>query len=145
VLINISRKYFGQSTVFLLYAYFWVITRPLDFKCRRFGTLHLFYLHRQVDVSTTTTQIYLPMEMEQTECSETSAFKLQTPDNYPKESTQHNIYLQAYVCYYVAHKTIGSNVILITDTCYTYICNKNRSIVTFKGKTLFTCMRFTHY
>ena len=27
--------------------------------------------------------------MEQTECSETSAYKLQTPGNYPKESTQH--------------------------------------------------------
>jgi hypothetical protein len=27
--------------------------------------------------------------MEQTECSETSAYKLQTPGNYPKESVQH--------------------------------------------------------
>jgi hypothetical protein len=27
--------------------------------------------------------------MEQTECSETSAYKLQTPGNYPKESIQH--------------------------------------------------------
>ena len=35
------------------------------------------------------THIYLPMTMEQTECSETSAFKLQTPGNYPKESIQH--------------------------------------------------------
>ena len=33
--------------------------------------------------------IYLPMKMEQTECSETSAYKLQTPGNYPKESIQH--------------------------------------------------------
>jgi len=31
------------------------------------------------------THIYLPMKMEQTECSETSAYKLQTP----KESIQH--------------------------------------------------------
>jgi len=29
------------------------------------------------------------MKMEQTECSETSAYKLQTPGNYPKESKQH--------------------------------------------------------
>jgi len=29
------------------------------------------------------------MKMEQTECSETSAYKLQTPGNYPKESIQH--------------------------------------------------------
>ena len=35
------------------------------------------------------THIYLPMKMEQTEYSETSAYKLQTPGNYPKESIQH--------------------------------------------------------
>jgi hypothetical protein len=29
------------------------------------------------------------MKMEQTECSETSAYKPQTPGNYPKESIQH--------------------------------------------------------
>jgi hypothetical protein len=29
------------------------------------------------------------MKMEQTKCSETSAYKLQTPGNYPKESIQH--------------------------------------------------------
>ena len=34
------------------------------------------------------THIYLPMKMEQTECSETSTYKLQTPGNYPKESYQ---------------------------------------------------------
>jgi len=31
------------------------------------------------------------MKMEQTECSETSAYKIQTPGNYPKESIQQNI------------------------------------------------------
>jgi len=31
----------------------------------------------------------MPMKIEQTECSETSAYKLQTPGNYPKESIQH--------------------------------------------------------
>jgi len=29
------------------------------------------------------------MKMEQTECSETSAYKIQTPGNYPKENIQH--------------------------------------------------------
>ena len=33
---------------------------------------------------------YLHMKMEQTECSETSAYKIQTPGNYPEESTQHS-------------------------------------------------------
>jgi hypothetical protein len=30
---------------------------------------------------------YLPMKMEQTECFETSEYKIQTPGNYPKENT----------------------------------------------------------
>jgi len=43
-----------------LYAFFWVIPRRLNFICRRFGTLCLFHLHRQVGART-----YLPMKMEQ--------------------------------------------------------------------------------
>jgi hypothetical protein len=72
----------------MLYAFFWVIPRRLKFICRRIGTLFLFHLHRQVDESRMSTHIYLPMKMEQTECSETSEYKLQTPRNYPKESIQ---------------------------------------------------------
>jgi hypothetical protein len=30
------------------------------------------------------------MKMEQTECSKTSAYKIQTPGNYPEESKQHS-------------------------------------------------------
>jgi len=29
------------------------------------------------------------MKMEQTECSETSAYQIQTPGNYPEENIQH--------------------------------------------------------
>ena len=44
---NIS--WFQTSAVFwMLYAFFWVIPRCLNFICRRFGTLCLFHLHRQV-------------------------------------------------------------------------------------------------
>jgi len=32
----------------------------------------------------------LPMKMGQTECSETSAYKIQTPGNYPKECIKHS-------------------------------------------------------
>jgi len=39
------------------------------------------------------THIYPPMKMEQTECSETSEYKLQTPGNYPKENIQHSDYV----------------------------------------------------
>jgi len=31
----------------------------------------------------------MPMKMEETECSETSAYNFQTPENYPKEGIQH--------------------------------------------------------
>ena len=31
---------------------------------------------------------YLPMKMEQTVCSETSAYKIQTPENYPDENIE---------------------------------------------------------
>ena len=34
---------------------------------------------------------YSPMKMEQTECSETSAYNIQMPGNYPKENIQHII------------------------------------------------------
>jgi len=33
---------------------------------------------------------YIPMKMEQTECSETSAFKIQKPGNNPKDSIPHS-------------------------------------------------------
>ena len=33
---------------------------------------------------------YPPIKMEQTECSETSAYKIPTPGNYPEESIQYS-------------------------------------------------------
>jgi hypothetical protein len=44
------------------------------------------------------------MKMEQTECSETSAYKIQMPGNYPEENIQHSktlcnidIFIKIYV------------------------------------------------
>jgi len=65
----------------IFYAFFWVIPQRLNFICRRFGTLCLFHLHRRVGT-------YLPVKMEKAECSWTSAYKFQTPGNYPKESVK---------------------------------------------------------
>ena len=45
----------------------------------------LSHLQRQVGACS-----YLPVKLEQTERSETSAYKIQTPGNYPKESIQHS-------------------------------------------------------
>ena len=43
-------------------------------------------LHRRVSIKIL--HIYPPMKMEETECSETLANKIQTPGNYPEESIQ---------------------------------------------------------
>jgi hypothetical protein len=46
----------------------------------------LSHLHRQVGVKIHT---YLPIKMEQTECSKTPAYKIQMRRNYPEENIQH--------------------------------------------------------
>ena len=79
----------------MMYVFFWVISRRLNFICRRFGTLCLFHLHRHVG-------IYLLAYEDGTECSETSAYKIQTPGYYPEENIQHTeiyLYLFAYIIY----------------------------------------------
>ena len=47
---------------------------------------------------------YQPMKMEQTECSETSAYKIQMPGNYPKENIQYNIYCFLKHCNSIVNK-----------------------------------------
>ena len=54
--------------------------------CRRFGTQCLFQFCRQVRMKNT----HLPMKMEQTVCSKTSARKIQTLRYYPEERIQHS-------------------------------------------------------
>jgi len=78
-----ANKIKCKNSAKLLYAFFWVIPGHLNFICQRFGTVCLFHLHRWVGT-------YLPMKMQQTECSETPAYKIQTPENYPEESIQHS-------------------------------------------------------
>jgi len=68
----------------MLYAFFWVTPRRLNFICQSFGTHCLFHLHT-----------YLPLKMEQTESSETSAYKIQTPGNYPEESIKQDLFFLA--------------------------------------------------
>jgi hypothetical protein len=75
----------------MLCVFFWVIPRHLNFLCRCFGTLCLFHLPRQVGELFT----YLPMKMEQTEYSEISAYKIQTPGNYPEENIQHTEHVES--------------------------------------------------
>jgi hypothetical protein len=66
--------------------FFWVFPRRLNIKSRRFGTLCRINLHRWVGVNIHT---YPPVKTEPKECSETSAFNIQTPEKYPEESTSY--------------------------------------------------------
>jgi len=95
----------------LLYTFFWVIPRYLNFIFRRFGTLmcseppltchspsywlRLFSSQTFSCINTPTFPKFnhtshLPAYQDGTECSETSAYKIQTPGNYPQESIQHS-------------------------------------------------------
>jgi len=67
----------------ILYSFFWMIPRRLNSICRRFGTLCLFHLHSWCK------QLPKHMKMELAEYSETSAHKIQTQGNHPKERIQY--------------------------------------------------------
>ena len=69
ILSNIKKK---------LYTLLLVIPRRQNFVCQRFGTFCRFHLHKRVGILHTC----LLMKMEQTECSETLAYKIQIPGNY---------------------------------------------------------------
>ena len=72
----VNHSWFQTFAVFwIYYVFFWVVPRRLNYICRGFGTLYLFHLHR-----------HLPTKMEQIECSEKSAYIIQTPGNHPKEN-----------------------------------------------------------
>jgi len=68
-----KNKMVEKIRTHMLDAFFWLIPRRLNFICQRFGTL--FRLHRRV---------------EQTECSETSAYKILAPGDCPEESIQYS-------------------------------------------------------
>ena len=61
-------------------------------------------------------QKYLPMKMEHTECSETSAHKIQTPGNYPEESIQ-NTQVAFLVVRFCLNPNFSSNNVLLLFKC----------------------------
>jgi hypothetical protein len=76
---------------------------------RVFGTLYLFHLHRQVFAYE-----------HKTECSETSAYKIQTPGNYPKESIQ-QICIFVFLYNDVTLRIAG----MPAETCWRKLCEYN--------------------
>jgi len=61
------------------YAFFWVTPLRPNSICRRFRMLCLFHLHRLVGAYEN-----------ETECSGTLAYNIQTQGNYPEESIHHS-------------------------------------------------------
>jgi len=68
----------------LFFAFILAIPRRLNFISQRFRTLCLFHLHRWIGKN-------LPAyEDGKKQCSETLAYKIQTPGNYSEESIKHS-------------------------------------------------------
>ena len=89
----------------MLYSFYWLIPRRLNFICRRFETLCSIF-------------IGWPKKMEQTECSETSAHKIQTPRNNPKEGIkQWLIYSFRYIR--ISNKMQRYTAYLFLENCST--------------------------
>ena len=71
----------------------------------------LYHLHRQGGMILHT---YLPMKMEQTECSETSAYKIQMPGIYPEESIQHSEHGESLKSRIMVHSLAGENILIFS-------------------------------
>jgi hypothetical protein len=57
-------------------------------RLRPFSSQTLFRIKTSTFLNLVILYTYPRMKIEETECSETSAFKIQTPGNYPEKSTQ---------------------------------------------------------
>ena len=83
-----NRTWFQTFALFwMLYGFFWVIPPKSEFYIPTFRNT-LFHLHRRVGMQILHT--YPPMKMEQTECFEMSAYKIQTLGIHPEETIQQN-------------------------------------------------------
>jgi hypothetical protein len=79
------------------------------------------------------------MKMEQTECSEMSAYKIQMPGNYPEENIQHFQGLlisekkSGYFTYRRTHiyGNITSNSFLSKEIFQTIVATKNKTLILF--------------
>jgi hypothetical protein len=86
------------AVFWMLYAFFWLILRRLNFICRRFGTLCPIF-------------IPIPLWRRNRQCSETSAYKIQTPRNYPEESIE-----QFLISLHIVHNYLISEQRTITQS-----------------------------
>jgi hypothetical protein len=90
-------QFAASANRLILYVFFWLIPRGLNFICRRFETVYLFHFYRQ-ECKVFKVFTFLPIKMEQIKCSETSGYKIQTPGNYPEENIQHAEHGEGLYC-----------------------------------------------
>jgi hypothetical protein len=84
-------SWFQTFAVFwMLYSFFWVIPRLLNFMCQRFRTL--FHIHRRCKHSSCVHRLWSWNRV-----FWTSAHKIQTPGNHPKERIQQSVVFLPYV------------------------------------------------
>jgi hypothetical protein len=72
----------------MMYAFFWVIPQRLNFVFRRFGTLCSIFIGRWLCEERIRFFTQQPAYKDGTECSATSAHKIQMTRNNPEESKQ---------------------------------------------------------
>ena len=102
----------------------------LNFICRHFGTLCLFHLHGQVGVKNYILHNYLPMKMEQSECSEMSAYKIQTRGITRKEAYNKEILNKLQFSPYSTVVTNKNKMILEVILQFKYLSfNVNTGII----------------
>ena len=78
---------------------------------------------------------HLPAYEDGTECSETSAYKLQTPGNYRKESIQHTEHgenLKSRIC------LLAFPFFFLNVAYNNYNCHNNNSIILYKSSLINT-------
>jgi hypothetical protein len=99
----------------MLYSFFCVISHSLNFKCRHFRLLSLFHLHRRCKQVLPAYTAY--EDGTDRQCSETLAYKIQTPGNHPKER------IQDVICLHFRHRKTTNKFILwywnISDRSHT--------------------------
>ena len=81
------------------------------------------------------------MKMEETECSETSAYKFQTPGIHPKESIQHSVQgdsLKSRCLNILPQKLIVklSKVIFLTDSTTIFFIIAYKPVIRLKGQAI---------
>ena len=88
-IIIMNRIYENQNVLYIFPLIRHTIVYSPSFRLRLFSSQTFSRINTPTFLKTSHTS-YLPAYEDGTECSETSAYKIQTPGNYPEESIQHS-------------------------------------------------------